>query len=231
MHPDRRWVDTCLLFIKAASIASLVASLVYLGTSGTMYAVSGAVFDQGQLHGTMVLIAWLIVLFGLFFSAGLLGLRLTYDPVETRPFVIAMGLTVAVVFVGMATSYFGVREAAFDIGFIGGLNLMFTVLGIAAIVLAIQVELFNREAASDECDRADDTADAPRPASACGAVLAAGSAPAERVGLRKGVDAKAEDGEHASEAEAEAEAEVLNPDVTDAAACPELIDSTPVPAP
>ena len=53
---SRRWSDACLALIKAASVAFILAGLIYLGIAGVNYAVLGAVYFESEQAGTVVVI-------------------------------------------------------------------------------------------------------------------------------------------------------------------------------
>lgn len=134
-----RWSDSCLALVKAISIILLVACLVYLAVAGMNYAVLGAVFFEGEHAGTIVTIAYALVLFAMALAASLLGLRASYEPSRIDPFCIAAGVLVVGVLAGVVSGNFGYPDSAFGSGLVGGLNLFFGVIALVGAGIGIFV--------------------------------------------------------------------------------------------
>lgn len=134
-----RWSDSCLALVKAISIILLIACLVYLAVAGMNYAVLGAVFFEGEHAGTIVTIAYALVLFAMALAASLLGLRASYEPSRIDPFCIAAGVLVVGVLAGVASGNFGYPDSAFGSGIVGGLNLFFGVIALVGAGIGIFV--------------------------------------------------------------------------------------------
>lgn len=134
-----RWSDSCLALVKAISIILLIACLVYLAVAGMNYAVLGAVFFEGEHAGTIVTIAYALVLFAMALAASLLGLRASYEPSRIDPFCIAAGVLVVGVLAGVVSGNFGYPDSAFGSGLVGGLNLFFGVIALVGAGIGIFV--------------------------------------------------------------------------------------------
>lgn len=128
---SRRWSDACLALIKAASVAFILAGLVYLGIAGVNYAVLGAVYFESEQAGTVVVIVYALVLFALASAVGVVGMWSTYNRVRLKALSITACVFVIAILAGVVTANFGVRDSAFDNGIVFGMNLFFGVLALA----------------------------------------------------------------------------------------------------
>lgn len=129
---SRRWSDACLALIKAASVAFILAGLVYLGIAGVNYAVLGAVYFESEQAGTVVVIVYALVLFALASAVGVVGMWSTYNRARLKALSITACVFVIAILAGVVTANFGVRDSAFDNGIVFGMNLFFGVLALAA---------------------------------------------------------------------------------------------------
>ena len=128
---SRRWSDASLALIKAASVAFILAGLVYLGIAGVNYAVLGAVYFESEQAGTVVVIVYALVLFALASAVGVVGMWSTYNRVRLKALSITACVFVIAILAGVVTANFGVRDSAFDNGIVFGMNLFFGVLALA----------------------------------------------------------------------------------------------------
>lgn len=128
---SRRWSDACLALIKAASVAFILAGLVYLGIAGVNYAVLGAVYFESEQAGTVVVIVYALVLFALASAVGVVGMWSTYNRARLKALSITACVFVIAILAGVVTANFGVRDSAFDNGIVFGMNLFFGVLALA----------------------------------------------------------------------------------------------------
>lgn len=128
---SRRWSDACLALIKAASVAFILAGLVYLGIAGVNYAVLGAVYFESEQAGTVVVIVYALVLFALASAVGVVGMWSTYNRSRLKALSITACVFVIAILAGVVTANFGVRDSAFDNGIVFGMNLFFGVLALA----------------------------------------------------------------------------------------------------
>lgn len=128
---SRRWSDACLALIKAASVAFILAGLVYLGIAGVNYAVLGAVYFESEQAGTVVVIVYALVLFALASAVGVVGMWSTYNRARLKALSITACVFVIAILAGAVTANFGVRDSAFDNGIVFGMNLFFGVLALA----------------------------------------------------------------------------------------------------
>lgn len=195
-----RWSDSCLALVKAISIILLIACLVYLAVAGMNYAVLGAVFFEGEHAGTIVTIAYALVLFAMALATSLLGLRASYEPSRIDPFCIAAGVLVAGVLAGVVSGNFGYPDSAFGSGLVGGLNLFFGVIALVGAGIGIFVI---RPGVKPAASRPD--ADAAAADSSEGPDAAEGEADAADESGQAAVSGEADDadGEAASDGEAD----------------------------
>lgn len=128
---SRRWSDACLALIKAASVAFILAGLVYLGIAGVNYAVLGAVYFESEQAGTVVVIVYALVLFAFASAVGVVGMWSTYNRARLKALSITACVFVIAILAGVVTANFGVRDSAFDNGIVFGMNLFFGVLALA----------------------------------------------------------------------------------------------------
>ncbi len=128
---SRRWSDACLALIKAASVAFILAGLVYLGIAGVNYAVLGAVYFESEQAGTVVVIVYALVLFALASAVAVVGMWSTYNRARLKALSITACVFVIAILAGVVTANFGVRDSAFDNGIVFGMNLFFGVLALA----------------------------------------------------------------------------------------------------
>lgn len=128
---SRRWSDACLALIKAASVAFILAGLVYLGIAGVNYAVLGAVYFESEQAGTVVVIVYALVLFALASAVGVVGMWSTYNRARLKALSITACVFVIAILAGVVTANFDVRDSAFDNGIVFGMNLFFGVLALA----------------------------------------------------------------------------------------------------
>lgn len=160
------WTRCLTFLIKMGCACLIAASLVYLALAGIHYAVISGLFSEAEVHGTRVIIAYALALFGLFLAAGVLGLWACIAPRRMPAFAAAALAPAAAIFAGVATSTFGVADSAFDAGFIKAFDLFF---GVLALVLSAAAAAAWRLAARAEAP-ADDQGDLDRGADerACG---------------------------------------------------------------
>lgn len=156
IHPEQRWLHSCVLLLKVVSVAFLLASALYLIFGGINYAVVDAIFVDAQRRGTMVLVACLVWLFVMYFALGLLGLNVTYHRERIRWYLGAAVVVAIATIVCVSTAYFGVRDSAFGKGVIDGLSLVSCALAIVSLFPAIQIELDNRRYVASREDDGDE---------------------------------------------------------------------------
>lgn len=152
LHPTQGWVNSCLRLLKALIVAYLLISLMYLLFAGMNYAVLGAVFDEEQHRGSQLLIAILLLAFVLTFALAVLALRVRHQHSTAGLFIKAALGVEAIALLALLTSFFGVRESAFGQGGIGGITVVFCGLNGIALLLALEVELFNRDHPVEDAD-------------------------------------------------------------------------------
>ena len=155
------WTRCLTFLIKMGCACLIAASLVYLALAGIHYAVISGLFSEAEVHGTRVIIAYALALFGLFLAAGVLGLWACIAPRRMSAFAAAALAPAAAIFAGVATSTFGVADSAFDAGFIKAFDLFFGVLALvlSAAAAAVWRLAARAEAASDDRGDLDGGAD------------------------------------------------------------------------
>lgn len=155
------WTRCLTFLIKMGCACLIAASLVYLALAGIHYAVISGLFSEAEVHGTRVIIAYALALFGLFLAAGVLGLWACIAPRRMSAFAAAALAPAAAIFAGVATSTFGVADSAFDAGFIKAFDLFFGVLALvlSAAAAAVWRLAARAEAASDDQGDLDRGAD------------------------------------------------------------------------
>ena len=155
------WTRCLTFLIKMGCACLIAASLVYLALAGIHYAVISGLFSEAEVHGTRVIIAYALALFGLFLAAGVLGLWACIAPRRMPAFAAAALAPAAAIFAGVATSTFGVADSAFDAGFIKAFDLFFGVLALvlSAAAAAVWRLAARAEAASDDQGDLDRGAD------------------------------------------------------------------------
>lgn len=211
LHPAQRWLNIGLLLLKVVSVAFIVASFLYLIGAGLNFAVLGAIRVDAERHGTVLIVGCMLVLFALCLASGALGVRASYDLSRVRVFLFAAVATLAVLVVQVATSYFGVQDSAFGVGFIRGMNLLLCAIAGASAVLAISIE---------RTARGDSAA-----ASAEGQVDADAEAGADAE--NEGLQPDATSGSDAADVDDARESEVAHDDLSadEGDAAPELADA------
>lgn len=239
------WLRGCMILIKIASILFLLAGLLYLAIAGANFAVMGAIFFADEQAGTSMIVIYSLVLFVLFFGAGLLGIWAAGDRVRlhTIIFCVVSALAAIAVFAGIGTGNFSAPESAFGNGIINGVNLFFGVLaavtaglGISAIVSENKLAQMG---AGEEAEGAREAAGAELASDIDGAVeeTLAEEAPVEDEALTdeamlfgSALDSDEFEGEQQEAAEAADEAADETTDEA-AADADELVDEQPEEAP